>query len=135
MTTDRRALTALSMVIVISMMAYGCSTPAAPTATVPPPSFPDGVYTIAENKLKFQNGHFALLTQFDQEIAQGTVVINGHRLTFSETDSAPECGPEFSPYSYEWAFDGKALTFSHPDDKCEGRTSFLMEYPWILQPR
>ncbi len=105
----------------------------APTATVPPAGIPDGTYAIDTYKLKFQGSHFTLLTEFDQEWAQGHFAINGSQITFTDEDFAPECGPETSPYTYGWAFDGKALTFSNPSDKCEGRSSFMMEKPWIFK--
>ncbi len=105
----------------------------APTATVPPAGIPDGTYAIDTYKLKFQGNHFTLLTEFDQDWAQGHFAIAGNQITFTDEDFAPECGSEYSPYTYGWSFDGKALTFSNPSDKCEGRASFMMEKPWIFK--
>ncbi len=105
----------------------------APTATVAPAGIPDGTYAIDTYKLKFQGNHFTLLTEFDQEWAQGHFAIAGNQITFTDEDFAPECGSEYSPYTYGWSFDGKALTFSNPSDKCEGRASFMMEKPWIFK--
>ncbi len=135
---------ALFGVVVVLFAASGCtpmttpaiptSTPApAPTATAPAAGILDGVYAIDTYKLKFQGSHFTLLTEFDQEWAQGHFAINGNQITFTDEDFAPECGPETSPYTYGWAFDGKALTFSNPGDKCEGRSSFMLEKPWIFK--
>jgi len=129
---------------VVSVVAFGCSPVAdhafslawpvpRQTATVLPSGFPDGIYAIDTYKLKFQGRHFTLLTEFDQEVAQGSFVVNDNRIKFTEADFAPECGPEYSPYSYQWSFDGKALNFSNPDDKCGGRPNMLMESSWVFQ--
>ena len=124
-------------VVIILLAAAGCSPAAAPAptgnVTALAPGIPDGTYAIDTNKLKFEGSHFTLLTEFDQEIAQGSFVVNGNRVKFSETDFAPECGAEYSPYSYQWSFDGKALTFSNPDDKCGSRPDFMMAHPWVLK--
>ncbi len=144
MHTIKISLTMFVYVVVALFTISGCgSAPAraiptslpapAHTATVPPAAIPDGIYAIDTYKLKFQGGHFTLLTEFDQEWAQGHFVVNGNQITFTEEDFAPECGPEDSTYTYQWILDGKALTFSNPVDKCEGRPAFLMETPWVLK--
>jgi hypothetical protein len=104
----------------------------APTSINPASGIPDGTYTIDNNKLKLQSDHFTILTTFDQELSQGSFVITGNRIQFTETDFALECGAQYSPYSYQWAFDGKLLNFSNPDDQCLGRVTFMTNTPWVL---
>ncbi len=122
----------------------GCvpgTSPAAPvptsspqaTVTPLPANFPDGVYAIDTYKLKFQAGRYTLLTEFDQEWAGGRFVVERHRILITENSFAPECGAADSPFSYEWSFDGKALRFSNPDDKCTSRHDLMTQNPWVLK--
>ncbi len=52
---------------------------------------------------------------------------------FTDSSFAPECGPEASPFSYTWSFDGKALTYGDRSDKCFSRPAIMLGAPWILQ--
>jgi hypothetical protein len=103
-----------------------------PTTVNPVSGIPNGVYSIADNKLKIQGSHFTMLTTFDQEVSQGNYIITGNRIQFTETDYSPECGAKYSPYSYQWSFDGKLLIFSNPGDQCIGRVTFMTNTPWKL---
>jgi hypothetical protein len=118
--------------LVLLCMLAGCNLTTAPTPSKSIIGIQDGIYAIDTYKLKFEKGQFTLLTQYDQEWTRGSFSVNNNRITFTETDFAPECGPENSPYSYQWSFDGKALNFSNPDDKCLGRIQFMTEQPWML---
>ncbi len=108
----------------------GCRPASAGAST----GFPMGVYAIDSYRLEFQGSHFALLTAFGQEVAQGSFTLSGNRIQFTETDAAPECSLQYSPYSYQWSFDGKLLAFSQPDDRCASRPDFLMGSPWKYLP-
>ncbi len=105
------------------------------TSTTSVPALPDGVYSVEHYKLKLIARHYTLLTEFGEEWAQGVFAVQGNRILFTEQDFAPECGPEDSPFSYQWSFDGRALSFSRPDDKCSGRQQLMSERPWVYQTR
>ena len=122
--------TFLVILITIAIVLSGCAPK--PASTMSPSGIQDGTYVIDNNKLKFQGNHYTVLTTYDQEVSQGSFLVTGNRIQFTEQDFAPECGAQDSPYSYQWSFDGKALTFSNPDDKCLGRITFMTNTPWVL---
>lgn len=118
------AIKLLGALIVVLGSASGCK----PVASS---GFPGGTYAIDHYKLKFEGNHYTQLTEFDQEIAQGSFSVDGKLINFSETDSPPECTAEQAHYSYEWAFDGKALTFRNPQDNCLSRSQLFTAQTWM----
>ena len=133
-----RLIAILMLLVAILVILTGCSSLPASPVSLPKPTatisiFPNGTYHTDHHKLKIDSAHFTISTQFDQELVQGTYSITGNRVTFTETKFVVECKPEYSPYSYQWSFDGKDLVFSDPQDKCLNRVFLFTDHPWIVE--
>ena len=126
----RVSLIALMCLVVVLFVAVGCRSA---TATPLPSGIRDGDYAIAHYKLRFQGDRFTMLTEYDQEVAVGSFVVSGDRVTFTEVKSPVECKSQDPVYSYQWSFNGKALTFSNANDKCLSRIMLMTENPWVLK--
>lgn len=138
---NRRKITLTALfAFPILISGIGCTaapnTTAVPTAAAQSAQFPDGIYVEGRFQWKLTTGHYE---QSDTSVngvpTKGTYVIAGDLITITEPLPDPQEGDWlcYNPprtYSYRWAFDGKALTFTNYDDPCGQRASFFTQLPW-----
>ncbi|MGA2820545.1 MAG: hypothetical protein ABSF61_07815 [Anaerolineales bacterium] len=93
---------------------------------------PNGTYTHQFYQLNLNGDHYMVSTTMGQTWTEGRFTLSGDQMAFTETLLA-ECAAGESSYVYQWAFDGKGLTFTPVDDKCGSRKYEMTNGPWVYQ--
>ncbi len=101
-----------------------------------PAELPLGTYKNAtplrgtETLILIDGGHFTQIVPDAGVRAEGNWAVSGNRISFTETSGGVCTGTA----TYQWAFDGKALTLTAIQDDCAPEKADFTSGPWVKQP-
>ena len=135
MTQRSRTGAKLVAAIVLLLVLAGCASN---------PSLAPGNYTctltredsssyffIGDWELTLAEGNGYRLTKDGQFDEEGDYTLTQDQIVFATTKSKePPCP---GTGTYQWAFDGKALTLTTVEDDCPGRPTIFTMHPWSKQ--
>lgn len=121
------------LLITSSMAIYGCASTASttPTAQIPTGSYVNQSSRYGVDLKVLDDGAYNTSSPDALIPIQGTYVVTEDQVVFTETQDG-HCVD--IPGTYNWAFDGKALTFTAVEDQCSLRRIALQSGPWVKQP-
>ena len=100
------------------------------TAQAPKPQFPTGTFVAESLSMTFANDGTHTVTDRGTVVVRGTYVVKGDQITLTDKDGDFACDVTGR---YQWAFDGRALTFKLILDDCSGRVDGLTGQRWVKQ--
>ena len=80
--------------------------------------------------MKFDDNGAITITTDGTLAVEGTYTVIGDVLEFSDAGGPWACTGDLKIGTYTWKLEGKKLTFTKVEDKCEGRENALTSQGW-----
>jgi len=118
----------LTLATLLGIVLVGCSAEL-PTPDLAVTPFPMGTYKNSAFEWVFEDNGIMFIGYLDNPEFPGSYTITGDQIVFTEEHECPD-GEEGT---YQWEFDGNALSFKVLRENCSGRSGRIVWRPWVLE--